>query len=38
MISLVYKDKEKGKIMIPFPVDEIKKMFENVMQTDMKLL
>lgn len=38
MISLVYKDKEKGKIMIPFPVDEIKKMFENVMQNDMKLL
>ena len=38
MISFVYKDKEKGKIMIPFPVDEIKKMFENVMPIDMKLL
>lgn len=38
MISLVYKDKEKGKIMIPFQVDEIKKMFENVLPTDMKLL
>jgi DNA-directed RNA polymerase beta' subunit len=38
MISLVYKDKEKGKIMIPFQVDEIKKMFENVLPSDMKLL
>jgi len=38
MISLVYKDKEKGKIMIPFQVDEIKKMFENIVPADMKLL
>ena len=38
MVSLVYKDKEKGKIMIPFPVDEIRKMFENIVQSDIKLL
>ena len=38
MISLVYKDKEKGKVMIPFHVDEIYKMFENILQSDMKLL
>ena len=38
MVSLLYKDKEKGKVMIPFPVDDIKRMFENIVQKDVNLL
>ena len=37
-ISMVYKDKEKGKVSIPLTVDDIKKLFDNVSDDDVKLL
>lgn len=38
VISMVYKDKEKGKISIVLQVNEIRKMFDNVSIDDVKLL
>ena len=38
LISMVYKDKIKGKISIVLQVDEIKKIFDNVSIEDVKLL
>lgn len=38
IISMVYKDKEKGKISIVLQVNEIKKIFDNVNIDDVKLL
>jgi DNA-directed RNA polymerase beta' subunit len=37
-ISLVYKQKDKGKVSIIYPVDEIKKAFDNVSNNDVELL
>lgn len=37
-ISMIYKDKEKGKISIVLQVDEIKKIFDNISNSDIKLL
>lgn len=37
-ISMVYKQKDKGKISIILPVDEIKKTFENISDDDVRLL
>lgn len=38
VISMVYKDKEKGKISIVLQVNEIRKIFDNVSVGDVKLL
>jgi hypothetical protein len=38
VISMVYKDKEKGKISIVLQVNEIRKIFDNVSVSDVKLL
>jgi DNA-directed RNA polymerase beta' subunit len=38
MISFVYRDKDKTKLTIPFHVEEIKRMFENIVSADLKLL
>ncbi len=38
IISMVYKDKEKGKISIVLQVNEIKKIFDNINIHDVKLL
>ena len=37
-ISMVYKQKDKGKISIVIPVDDIKRTFENLTDEDVKLL
>ena len=37
-ISMVYKQKDKGKISIVIPVDDIKKTFENLTEENVKLL
>ena len=37
-ISLVYKQKDKGKVSIILPVDEIKKTFDNIDDKDVQLL
>jgi DNA-directed RNA polymerase beta' subunit len=37
-ISMVYKQKDKGKISIVIPVDDIKKTFENLTDENVKLL
>jgi hypothetical protein len=37
-ISMVYKQKDKGKISIVLPVDEIKKTFENITDDNIRLL
>lgn len=37
-ISMVYKQKDKGKISVVLPVDEIKKLFENVTDEQVTLL
>jgi DNA-directed RNA polymerase beta' subunit len=37
-VSMVYKDKEHGKISIPLQVNEIKKIFENISNEDVILL
>jgi hypothetical protein len=37
-ISMVYKQKDKGKISIVLPVDEIKKIFDNITDDQAKLL
>ena len=37
-ISIVYKQKNKKKISIILPVDEIKKIFDNISDDDVKLL
>jgi DNA-directed RNA polymerase beta' subunit len=37
-ISLVYKQKDKGKVSIILPVDEIKKTFDNINDKDVELL
>jgi hypothetical protein len=37
-ISMVYKQKNKKKISIILPVDEIKKIFDNISDDDVKLL
>ena len=38
LISMVYKDKVRGKISVVLQVDEIKKIFDNVSVEDVKLL
>ena len=38
IISMVYKQKDKGKISILLPVEEIKKTFDNVDDKDVELL
>jgi hypothetical protein len=38
VISMVYKQKDKGKISIVLPVEEIKKIFDNIDDNDIKLL
>ena len=38
VISMVYKDKSRGKISIVLTVDEIKKIFDNISISDVKLL
>ena len=37
-ISMVYKQKDKGKISIVIPVDDIKKTFENLTDDNVRLL
>ena len=37
-IVMIYKQKDKGKISIVIPVDDIKKTFENLKNDDVKLL
>ena len=37
-ISMVYKQKDKGKISIVIPVDDIKKTFENITDDHVRLL
>jgi hypothetical protein len=37
-ISMIYKDKDKGKISITLQVDEIKKIFDNISNSDVVLL
>lgn len=37
-ISMVYKQKDKGKISIILPVDDIKKTFENITDDNVRLL
>jgi DNA-directed RNA polymerase beta' subunit len=37
-ISLVYKKKDKIKVSIGLTVDEIKKIFDNILDTDMELI
>jgi len=37
-ISMVYKQKDKGKISIVLPVDEIKKTFENITYDDVRMV
>lgn len=38
VISMVYKQKDKGKVSIVLPVDEIKKTFDNIDDRDVELL
>ena len=37
-IAMVYKDKDKSKVSIILPVDEIKNIFDNISVDDVKLL
>ena len=37
-ISMIYKQKDKGKVSIILPVDEIKKTFDNIDDKDVELL
>ena len=37
-ISMIYKQKDKGKVSITLPVDDIKKTFDNISDHDVELL